>query len=66
MIIKNNFDSKRALPINDDYKKIGKGSNNIDKKIEEKDKINPFYKIENNTDRENDEDEVRDKWDFFK
>ena len=32
MIIKNNFDSKRALPINDDYKKIGKGSNNIDKK----------------------------------
>ena len=66
MIIKNNFDSKRALPINDDYKKIGKGSNNIDKKIEEKDKINPFYKIENNTDRENDEDELRDKWDFFK
>lgn len=67
MIIRNNFDNKRALPTdNDNYKKIGKGSMNMDKKLEAKKNINPFFKIDENTDRENDEEEIRDKWDFFK
>lgn len=65
MIIRNNFDSKRALPNDNNYEKVGKGSMNTDKKIEER-KVKPFWAIDNNTDRENDEEEIRDKWDFFK
>lgn len=66
MIIRNNFDNKRALPNNNDYQKIGKGSNNMNKDLDDKKKINPFFQIDENTDRENDEEEIRDKWDFFK
>lgn len=66
MIIRDNFDKKRALPNNNDYEKIGKGSMNMDKRLLEEKKVNPFWEIDNNKDRENDEEEIRDKWDFFK
>lgn len=66
MIIKDNFDKKNALPTNNDYKKVGKGSMNVDKKLEVNKNINPFFQIDENTERENDEEEIRDKWDFFK
>lgn len=65
MIIKNAFDKKRDLPV-ENYEKIGKGSNNIDKKLENKQKVNPFFDIDNNKDRENDEMDNKDKWSFFK
>jgi len=65
MIIKNNFDDKKDLP-DDDYQKIGKGSYNIEKRIEQEKKVNPFYEIENNRDRENDDDDKHDDWEFFK
>lgn len=66
MIIKDNFDKKRALPNADNYEKIGKGSMNIDKQLEEKKKVKFVWEIDENKDRENDEEEIRDKWDFFK
>lgn len=66
MIIKNNFDNKRALPNNDDYEKIGKGSYNIDKQLEKGKVVNPFQEIEENDDRENDDIENHDDWSFFR
>lgn len=66
MIIRNNFDEKRALPSNNDYEKIGKGSDNMDKKIEKNKIVNPWREIEERDDRENDEEEKRDNWEFFK
>ena len=65
MIIRNNFDNKRALPNNDDYQKVGKGYNNT-KKENDKKNINPFFKIEEEDDKYEDDEEIRDKWDFFK
>jgi len=61
MIIKDNFDKKRALPNDNNYEKIGKGSMNIDKQLEEHKKIKPFWEMDNNTDYENDEEEIHDK-----
>lgn len=66
MIIRDNFDKKRALPNDNNYEKIGKGSMNIDKQLEEKKKVKFVWEIDENKDRENDEEEIRDKWDFFK
>lgn len=66
MIIRNNFDEKRDLPSNNDYEKIGKGSDNMDKKIEKNKIVNPWREIEERDDRENDEEEKRDNWEFFK
>ena len=68
MIIKNNFDNKRALPNDNNYNKIGKGSNNIEKRLEDiKNKNNnPFFKIDSDTLKDDDNEEIRDKWDFFK
>lgn len=66
MIIRDNFDKKRALPNDNNYEKIGKGSMNVDKQLEEKKKVKYFWEIDENKNRENDEEEIRDKWDFFK
>lgn len=66
MIIRNNFDEKRDLPSNNDYEKIGKGSDNMDKKIKKNKIVNPWREIEERDDRENDEEEKRDNWEFFK
>ena len=63
MIIRDNFDKKRALPNDNNYEKIGKGSMNIDKQLEERKKIKSFWKDEEDKEEE---EEIRDKWDFFK
>lgn len=66
MIIHNNFDNKRALPTNNDYQKIGKGFNNMNKDWNDKPIIKSFSEIDEDNDRENDEEEMHDKWGFFK
>ena len=73
MIIKNNFNDKDASPLKD-YQGIGKGSNSIDKKIQEeqegfiKENIenNVIQDIINNDYEYEDDDKKEDKWNFFR
>ena len=64
MIIKNNFNSKDASPLKD-YQSIGKGRNNQEdnKKID-----NQVIQDILDKDKEylDDDEEIRDNWDFFR
>lgn len=66
MIIKDNFNSKSVDPRDDDYKEIGKGSMNTDKKLEQPKVYDPFKEYDEKTNRDNDDMSDHDKWEFFK
>ncbi len=71
MIIKNNYNERNVNPL-DDYNKIGKGSNNIDKELEKEkngfikeNMDNPILRNlrENNIDND---DNNEDNWKLFR
>jgi len=74
MIIKNNFNSKNVDPLTN-YQKIGKGSNSLDRKLDlerqgfiKENLDNKVIQdiIKSDTEYEEDNDNNKDKWDFFR
>lgn len=66
MIIKNNFNAKDANPLMD-YKEIGKGRDSLDHFNDEKVNNQVIQDILNkDKEYQEDDEEVRDNWDFFK
>ena len=72
MIIKNNFNEKDVNPLKD-YHSIGKGSDSLDKKFEMQKEGFILENIDNRVIQDiidiqhefEDDDEKKDKWDFF-
>ena len=71
MIIKNNFNSRNANPLND-YTGIGKGSHSLEKELDDeregfiRENMNNQVLQDLNNNEDDTEDPTDDKWKFFR
>lgn len=71
MIIKDNFNKRSVEPLKN-YEKVGKGSNNIDRRLERRKDGYLEENLQNRIisdlmdDNSSDDEKDMDKWDFFK